>query len=386
MWREEIPKPGEDVMMSTGIELARPQRFVSLRDLRLILVPCQFVTRILASFNLQISELKTGRPLSSLTQLPIPGPAPFPAPPVLQPLVQNFQVQAQPLPPLQNHPKPTPDVQMNPVSQYVGHSAPQMAVVAPQPHSIVPSAAIPPGIQRLQQQQQQQQQQQFKGHPGPSQISKRVPQAAPEGTSSSGAKPDAENKSRPTNSFDRIMLRLSTMYPYLARAELTGLIKEVRQNKRGTLTGLSLEEIVKSVSDLVAAKVKVGIIAFPAGQQQPQTAQSLRPTAQQSRPFQTNPTPPGPGMNGTTKNSSPPPPAASALDNNKPCGYFELDDDDDPCVICHDDMKSPIDTVTLECGHKYHNACIRKWLLGEQSTCPTCRVHALLPDEFPRLK
>ena len=30
--------------------------------------------------------------------------------------------------------------------------------------------------------------------------------------------------------------------------------------------------------------------------------------------------------------------------------------------------------------------CIRKWLLGEQSTCPTCRVHALLPDEFPRLK
>lgn len=30
--------------------------------------------------------------------------------------------------------------------------------------------------------------------------------------------------------------------------------------------------------------------------------------------------------------------------------------------------------------------CIRKWLLGEQSTCPTCRVHALLPDEFPRLR
>jgi hypothetical protein len=61
-------------------------------------------------------------------------------------------------------------------------------------------------------------------------------------------------------------------------------------------------------------------------------------------------------MNGATKNSSPPPSAASALDfNNKPCGHFELDEDD-PCVICHDDMKSPIDTVTLECGHKYHNS------------------------------
>ena len=39
--------------------------------------------------------------------------------------------------------------------------------------------------------------------------------------------------------------------------ELTGFIKEVRHNKHGSLTGLSLEDIVASVSELVEQKIKV---------------------------------------------------------------------------------------------------------------------------------
>ena len=41
------------------------------------------------------------------------------------------------------------------------------------------------------------------------------------------------------------------------RLELTGFIKEVRHNKHGSLTGLSLEDIVASVSELVEQKTKV---------------------------------------------------------------------------------------------------------------------------------
>jgi len=41
------------------------------------------------------------------------------------------------------------------------------------------------------------------------------------------------------------------------RLELTGFIKEVRHNKHGSLTGLSLEDIVTSVSELVEQKKKV---------------------------------------------------------------------------------------------------------------------------------
>lgn len=29
--------------------------------------------------------------------------------------------------------------------------------------------------------------------------------------------------------------------------------------------------------------------------------------------------------------------------------------EEDPCVICHEDMNASIDIVTLECGHRYHS-------------------------------
>ena len=47
------------------------------------------------------------------------------------------------------------------------------------------------------------------------------------------------------------------MLNFYNRLELTGFIKEVRHNKHGSLTGLSLEDIVGSVSELVEQKKKV---------------------------------------------------------------------------------------------------------------------------------
>ena len=58
------------------------------------------------------------------------------------------------------------------------------------------------------------------------------------------------------------------------------------------------------------------------------------------------------------------------------------------CIICRDEMikmdkwdrlSKGLSTVelipelkTLKCGHKYHNSCITKWLLIN-NTCPYCR-------------
>uniref|UniRef100_A0A8D0D818 Tetratricopeptide repeat domain 3 n=1 Tax=Sander lucioperca TaxID=283035 RepID=A0A8D0D818_SANLU len=61
----------------------------------------------------------------------------------------------------------------------------------------------------------------------------------------------------------------------------------------------------------------------------------------------------------------------------------ELLNVEDPCIICHEDM-SPDDICVLVCRHSFHDECIRSWL-KEQSTCPTCREHALLHDDFPAL-
>ena len=30
--------------------------------------------------------------------------------------------------------------------------------------------------------------------------------------------------------------------------------------------------------------------------------------------------------------------------------------EEDPCVICHEDMNASFEIVTLECGHRYHSA------------------------------
>ncbi|NXS11724.1 DZIP3 ligase, partial [Neodrepanis coruscans] len=56
---------------------------------------------------------------------------------------------------------------------------------------------------------------------------------------------------------------------------------------------------------------------------------------------------------------------------------------EDPCTICHDELSS--DCHELECGHHFHRQCIRTWLKEHSSTCPICRVHALLPEDFPEL-
>ncbi|NXM68016.1 DZIP3 ligase, partial [Serilophus lunatus] len=56
---------------------------------------------------------------------------------------------------------------------------------------------------------------------------------------------------------------------------------------------------------------------------------------------------------------------------------------EDPCTICHDELST--DSHELECGHRFHRECIRTWLKEHSSTCPICRVHALLPEDFPEL-
>ena len=57
--------------------------------------------------------------------------------------------------------------------------------------------------------------------------------------------------------FSRIICVLLVFRLCASSLELTGFIKEVRHNKHGSLTGLSLEDIVASVSELVEQKIKV---------------------------------------------------------------------------------------------------------------------------------
>ncbi|XP_062906652.1 uncharacterized protein LOC134347934 [Mobula hypostoma] len=58
--------------------------------------------------------------------------------------------------------------------------------------------------------------------------------------------------------------------------------------------------------------------------------------------------------------------------------------EEDPCVICHEELVPHKDCYQLECKHTFHKKCIDYWL-KEQSTCPICRILVLKPEDYPQL-
>ena len=43
------------------------------------------------------------------------------------------------------------------------------------------------------------------------------------------------------------------------------------------------------------------------------------------------------------------------------------------CPTCLDSFSSKNHTVTTECGHLFHENCIKSWLETGKTTCPKCR-------------
>uniref|UniRef100_A0A3Q3LLN6 RING-type E3 ubiquitin transferase n=1 Tax=Labrus bergylta TaxID=56723 RepID=A0A3Q3LLN6_9LABR len=141
------------------------------------------------------------------------------------------------------------------------------------------------------------------------------------------------------------------------RSELMKFFQELRSSNGGTLSSMALQDMVGGVSQLILdhqEQLHSAPISSHTGRRTP--AQSVTPPLTYSVPV--------------WQTTGPPRSAQSSALNVE-----------DPCIICHDDM-SPDDICVLECRHSFHNECIRSWL-KEQSTCPTCRDHALLPEEFP---
>ncbi|XP_049448756.1 E3 ubiquitin-protein ligase TTC3-like isoform X9 [Epinephelus fuscoguttatus] len=156
--------------------------------------------------------------------------------------------------------------------------------------------------------------------------------------------------------FDKAMERLTTMFPDYTRSDLSRFVQELRSSNGGSLGNMALQDMVGGVTQLIldhqeklnAAKLNVMGRGSPA---KCATPPLITPVWQSLGPQRaTHP---------------------NALNA------------EDPCIICHEDM-SPDDICVLVCRHSFHNECIRSWL-KEQSTCPTCRDHALLSDDFPVL-
>ncbi|XP_048202529.1 E3 ubiquitin-protein ligase DZIP3 isoform X6 [Perognathus longimembris pacificus] len=165
--------------------------------------------------------------------------------------------------------------------------------------------------------------------------------------------------------LERITDRLKTAFPQHTRKELTDSLRKLKDTQGKSLSTMTFDEIVYKISQLIDPKKSQSEgKAVPNGN----CASPSHSPTQSSAP-QT----PKPAWRPQNSQDSSTWEGANNLE--------EEDEEEEPCVICHENL-SPENLSVLPCAHKFHSQCIRPWLI-QQGTCPTCRLHVLLPEEFP---
>ncbi|XP_008299262.1 E3 ubiquitin-protein ligase TTC3 [Stegastes partitus] len=195
----------------------------------------------------------------------------------------------------------------------------------------------------------------------PSPVQKSAPPAAQVAAAPAQVQrkpPSRTTEPSHTTVFEKAMENLAIMFPDYSRPDLMKFVQELRSTSGGTLSSMALQDVVGGATQLILDH-----------QERLNSARSnimgRRSPAQCATPPLVNP---GLVWQPVGSQRAPNPNALNM---------------EDPCVICHEDM-IPEETCVLECRHSFHKECIKSWLKG-QSTCPTCRNHSLLPEDFPVL-
>ncbi|XP_017546872.2 E3 ubiquitin-protein ligase TTC3 isoform X1 [Pygocentrus nattereri] len=301
-----------------------------------------------AQYEEQIEQVTKGTKLCVLPLLLVPSaPAPPPIPAFL-------------LPPSNHQPVP----QQFPVRHVVPHApyGAQQHPVRSQTHPAVNTPLAQPAERAT--------------HTPPAPSAPATHTEAPQRPAAPAA-PAAQTPRAPTpvqqphGVFDRIIDRLSSMFPHYNRPVLSKFIQEVRTANAGTLNMLTYEEVINRVAQLILdhqenSREQISSVSGDLVSEGESTVRSPTPPTDTCR---ATPTPPPAHVWKTV--------SSQHRYNSKALNM------EDPCIICHEDM-APEDLCVLECRHSFHRECIKSWL-KEQSTCPTCREHALLPEDFPML-
>ncbi|XP_078512986.1 E3 ubiquitin-protein ligase TTC3-like isoform X2 [Lissotriton helveticus] len=187
------------------------------------------------------------------------------------------------------------------------------------------------------------------------------------------------------NPFDKIITHLNAIFPHYDRAELSNFVKETRGKNWSSFSGLDSNEVVSRVTEFILdyqsktsphkemghsalgtsigrAEPEIRGVCWVTGSGSKGTSLLTKLTSESAQPWKNAPGPP-----------------KSEWQNSK----HMTSSDEDPCIICHEELRQNTIYV-LECGHRFHKHCIKTWL-NAQSTCPTCRVHVLLNEDFPLL-
>ncbi|KAF5892632.1 E3 ubiquitin-protein ligase TTC3 isoform X3, partial [Clarias magur] len=259
------------------------------------------IIRTEKQYEEQIELVRKGISLSDLPAIDIPStPVPPPVPTILHPL-SNQQPVLQQLPVQHAHPHTTYGVQQHP-------ARPQTHMAVNTHHTIHTPRAASESV------------------------------AAPAPPTASGP----VQLPQPLAVFERIVDRLSTMFPHYSRSVLTKFIQEVRSMNGGSLSMLKYEEVINRAAQL--------ILDHQEHTQLQMNSASGDTTG--GRDFAVpSPTPPATDV---TRDPATPPPAhvwkSVSSQHRKSSKALNMED---PCIICHDDM-NPEDLCVLECRHSFH--------------------------------
>ncbi|XP_060090251.1 E3 ubiquitin-protein ligase TTC3 [Heteronotia binoei] len=197
----------------------------------------------------------------------------------------------------------------------------------------------------------------------------------------------AADKSLSPQLSESIIDQLRTIFPDYTSSDFETFIKEVKVNNRNKM---SMDELLNFILD---HENKKKINSSPAKIAKPSSSNSgqRRNQTQKIKTLKQNvPSTPNTRHDNENIKKKTFPPASTQLPWKTDGGIakskwkrFSDATDNDPCVICHEELSMEEFSV-LDCGHKFHKLCIGLWI-KEHSTCPTCRRHVLLPEDYPEL-
>ncbi|XP_054717295.1 uncharacterized protein LOC129226690 [Uloborus diversus] len=180
------------------------------------------------------------------------------------------------------------------------------------------------------------------------------------------------------NSYEKLLIRLVEKFPNYTQVQLMSYIREFREKRQGKLSGLTLDAIVTQVGALIqskqsaakieSSKVPEVVPKFRAVQNKVSGKKLITDLKAREPPVEVPPIKKGN------------PWGSGAGESSKKWSGDTLEE----CAICCEEFANENAAYKVDCGHCFHLECIREWL-NKKSDCPICRVHLLLPEDYPSL-
>ncbi|KAG8186970.1 hypothetical protein JTE90_005743 [Oedothorax gibbosus] len=188
-----------------------------------------------------------------------------------------------------------------------------------------------------------------------------------------GAAASSTSSKSNKKSYEKLMARLRVTYPEATQAQITAMVKDFRSEK-SSLSGLTIDMIITEIIAMVEAKKKEEnrkaaalVMKMQKIPNKPLVNKKLGASEDTAKEAEMN------AKRGACA-------WGVSGDSSKQWHGKEVDE---PCTICFEEM-TPKTEYKVDCGHTFHRTCIQEWI-NKKSDCPICRVHLLLPEDYPAL-